>query len=79
MLGINAVAAPIFDDKDACIGAVALVGSIQFLPTEPDAAAVSALKGAAQQISRKLGHTRLEPPGEMRHSRRRTASAEAAP
>jgi len=79
MLGINAVAAPVFDDKDACIGAVALVGSIQFLPAEPDAAAVSALKAAAQQISRKLGHSRLVPPGEIRHSRRRSASVEAAP
>jgi hypothetical protein len=29
MLGINAVAAPIFDDQDSCAGALALVGSIQ--------------------------------------------------
>jgi len=71
MLGINAVAAPIFDDKDACIGALALVGSIQFLPAEPDAATVSALKAAAQRISHKLGH--VEAAGERRQARRKTA------
>jgi IclR family transcriptional regulator, KDG regulon repressor len=71
MLGINAVAAPIFNDKDACIGALALVGSIQFLPAEPAAATVSALKGTAQQISRKLGYA--ESAGAARQSRRKTA------
>ena len=73
MLGINAVAAPIFDDKDACIGALAMVGSIQFLTAEPDAATISALRAAAQQISRKLGHGRIEAIGEARHSRRKSA------
>jgi IclR family transcriptional regulator, KDG regulon repressor len=73
MLGINAVAAPIFDDKDACIAALAVVGSIQFLPAEPDAATISALKAAAHRVSRNLGHGRLEPVGEARQSRRKTA------
>ena len=73
MLGINAVAAPIFDDKDACIAALAVVGSIQFLPAEPDAATIAALKAAAHRISRKLGHGRAEPIGEVRQSRRKTA------
>jgi IclR family KDG regulon transcriptional repressor len=73
MLGINAVAAPIFDDKDACIAALAVVGSIQFLPAEPDAATIAALKAAAHRISRKLGHGRVEPIGEARQSRRKTA------
>ena len=73
MLGINAVAAPIFDDKDACIAALAVVGSIQFLPAKPDAAAISALKAAAQRISRKLGHGRVESIAEARQSRRKTA------
>jgi DNA-binding IclR family transcriptional regulator len=71
MLGINAVAAPIFDDKDACVGALALVGSIQFLPAEPDQQTVAALKRTAQQISRKLGHS--EASNEMRPPQRRTA------
>ncbi len=59
MLGINAVAAPIFDEKGSCAGALALVGSIQFLPTEIDAKSVAALKAAAAQISRTLGHGRV--------------------
>ncbi|MEW6121923.1 MAG: IclR family transcriptional regulator [Pseudomonadota bacterium] len=58
MLGINAVAAPIFDSNDACVAALALVGSIQFLPTTPREADVAALISAARQISRKLGHGR---------------------
>jgi len=66
LLGINALAAPIFDDKDSCIGSLALVGSIQFLPAEPDADTVSALKAVAEQISRKLGHGRV---GSLREAR----------
>ena len=73
MLGINAVAAPIFDGNDAAIGSLAVVGSIQFLPPKADAATVSALKAAAHQISRKLGHGRLEAVGDARLSRRKTA------
>jgi IclR family transcriptional regulator, KDG regulon repressor len=73
MLGINAIAAPIFDNKDAAIASLAVVGSIQFLPPKADAATVSALKAAAHQISRKLGHGRLEAVGDARLSRRKTA------
>lgn len=73
MLGINAVAAPIFNGKDACIGALALVGSIQFLPSEPDAKSVAALKEAAAQISRMLGHGRAANFSETRNARQRTA------
>ncbi|MDB5580554.1 MAG: hypothetical protein JWR80_5730 [Bradyrhizobium sp.] len=58
MLGINAIAAPIFDRTDACIAAVAVVGSIQFLPERPEAETIAALKACGQQISRKLGHGR---------------------
>ncbi len=56
MLGLNAVAAPIFDGSDACIAALAIVGSIQFLPDRPKQSDVDALTKASQQISRKLGH-----------------------
>jgi IclR family transcriptional regulator, KDG regulon repressor len=48
MLGIDAVAAPIFCGKDACVGALALVGSIQFLPAEPSPASISALRAASR-------------------------------
>jgi DNA-binding IclR family transcriptional regulator len=56
MLGLNAVATPIFDRQDACIAALAIVGSIQFLPDKPKQSDVDALTRASQQISRKLGH-----------------------
>jgi len=72
MLGINAVAAPIFDGKDACIGSLALVGSIQFLPAETDAKSVAALKAASAQISRTLGHGRINH-SDARAARQRTA------
>ncbi|HET7887338.1 MAG TPA: IclR family transcriptional regulator [Bradyrhizobium sp.] len=72
MLGINAVAVPIFDDKDVCIGALAVVGSIQFLPADIDAKSVKALKAAASQISRMLGHGRVNH-SEMRAARQKTA------
>ncbi|UZE51935.1 IclR family transcriptional regulator [Rhodopseudomonas sp. P2A-2r] len=55
MLGLNAVAAPIFDAQDACIACVALVGSIQFLPEKPRPSDVAQLIETARQISRKLG------------------------
>jgi len=58
MLGINAVAAPIFDAQDACIAALGIVGSIQFLPKKPNPEDITALTEATQQISRKLGHGR---------------------
>lgn len=57
MIGINAVAAPIFDATNACVASVALVGSIQFLPANPSAALVNGLKTCAHDISRQLGHS----------------------
>jgi DNA-binding IclR family transcriptional regulator len=73
MLGINAVAAPIFDEQDSCAGSLALVGSIQFLPAEPDANSISALKAAAGKISRMLGHGRAGSLSDARNARQRTA------
>ena len=64
MLGINAIAAPIFDNTDAAVAAVAIVGSIQFLPANPEEKVVLALKGCAEAISRKLGHSRTVEPVE---------------
>jgi DNA-binding IclR family transcriptional regulator len=58
LLGINAVAAPIFDETDRCVASVALVGSIQFLPERPTPSSVLLLKQTADHISRKLGHRR---------------------
>jgi DNA-binding IclR family transcriptional regulator len=56
MIGLTALAAPIFDERDACIAALAIVGSIQFLPEKPRQLDIDAVIRASQQISRKLGH-----------------------
>ena len=71
MLGLNALAAPIFDAQDACIACVALVGSIQFLPDKPRPADVAQLIETAKQISRKLGHGRSEQPAKRSAPKRR--------
>jgi len=73
--GLNAVAAPIFDAKDACIAAIALVGSIQYLPEKPRQADVAQLLEAARQISRKLGHGRST--DQPAHSKRSPRTARA--
>jgi IclR family transcriptional regulator, KDG regulon repressor len=74
MLGINAVAAPIFDSDDACIGALAIVGSIQFLPEKPRPADIDALVRAGEQISHKLGHRGRDEDG-LTHKRRGVKAA----
>jgi DNA-binding IclR family transcriptional regulator len=72
MLGLNAVAVPIFDSHDACIAALAVVGSIQFLPDKPKQSDIDALTKASQQISRKLGHAG---PQETMAKRRKATAA----
>jgi len=71
MIGINALAVPIFDGNDACVAAIALVGSIQFLPAKPNASDVEALLAASQQLSRRLGHAG---PQEATPRRRKTTA-----
>ena len=71
-LGLNAVAAPIFDAQNACIAAVALVGSIQFLPEKNRPSDVAQLTEVARQISHKLGHrgrTVEQPPQQRRNTK----------
>jgi DNA-binding IclR family transcriptional regulator len=72
ILGLNAVAVPIFNNDDACIAALAVVGSIQFLPEKPKQSDIDALTRASQQISRKLGHAG---PQDTITRRRRAAGA----
>ena len=55
MLGLNALAAPIFDARNVCVASIAIVGSIQFLPLKPKRSDVDPLIQAARQISHKLG------------------------
>ncbi|MBL8589085.1 MAG: IclR family transcriptional regulator [Methylobacteriaceae bacterium] len=56
LLGLNAVAAPVFDALGHFAGAVAVVDSIQFIPAEPPAALIEAVKAAARRVSTDLGY-----------------------
>ncbi|HSI40715.1 MAG TPA: IclR family transcriptional regulator [Xanthobacteraceae bacterium] len=56
LLGINALAAPVFNANDEFVAAAAIVSSIQFIPATPDAAMIAAVVAMARQISRNLGH-----------------------
>ena len=65
-LGLNAVAAPIFDAQGACIAAVAIVDTVQYLPEKARPTDVAQLIEAARQISRSLGHGRATEPAAHR-------------
>ena len=54
VLGINVVAAPVFGARDELAAAVALVGSIHFLPRQPEPALIAAVKDMAREVSRNL-------------------------
>lgn len=54
-IGVNALAAPVFDHHDVCRGAVALVGATQFIPADPPAEQIALVTGAAADASRRLG------------------------
>jgi DNA-binding IclR family transcriptional regulator len=54
-VGVNALAAPVFDHRGDWRGALALVGATQFIPDWPDAALVEQVRSAAAAASRRLG------------------------
>lgn len=56
LLGINALAAPVFNSNGEFVAAAAIVSSIQFIPAEPDAGMIAAVIEMARQVSRNLGH-----------------------
>lgn len=56
LLGVNVVAAPIFDHTGALIATVALVGSIQHLTSPPQQAHIDAIRDLAQSISLTRGY-----------------------
>ncbi len=63
LIGINAIAAPVFDANDAASASVAIVGSIQFLPIIPDEKLIADLRECCEKISRKLGNGRMRARG----------------
>lgn len=56
LIGMNALAAPVFDALGRFAGALALVDSIQFMPAPPPEAMVEGLVAAAARISADLGY-----------------------
>lgn len=71
LLGINALAAPLRDHRDALVGAVALVGSIQHLASQPAPGLIDAVSRLAEEGSRLLGYgvTNRSPPGKRQNQR----------
>jgi IclR family KDG regulon transcriptional repressor len=53
--GVNTVVAPIFSAARNYVGTIAIFGSIESIPRNPDPKDIEAVKAAAQNISRKLG------------------------
>jgi len=54
-IGVNALAAPVFDHRGDLRGAVALVGATQSIPQFPSAELTGAVTAAAAEASRLLG------------------------
>ena len=55
VFGINALAAPIFDHRGGYAGAIAIVGSTQFIASKPEPRQLSQVTDAATRISAQLG------------------------
>jgi DNA-binding IclR family transcriptional regulator len=53
--GVNGLAAPLFNHAGDYVGAVAIAGSIQYIPASPPQAQIRAVAQTAERISRKLG------------------------
>ena len=55
VFGMNALAAPVFDHRGKYAGAIAIVGSTQYIGAKPMAKQLKLVKSAAQHISAELG------------------------
>lgn len=67
-VGVNALAAPVFDASGLLAGAIAVVDTVQFVKPVPAPAQVARVRRAAAEISRALGYEpdrRLEPAAEI--------------
>lgn len=56
VIGVNAIAAPVFLDDSGFAGAIAVVGSIQHIPADPPQDLIDAVVAAGQEASRNLGY-----------------------
>lgn len=53
--GVNALAAPIFDHREAYAGAIAIIGSTSLIAAKPKAEFIALVTHAAHEVSRALG------------------------
>ena len=56
MVGLNAVAAPIFDALGGYVGSIAMTDSIQHIPEYPTTDLIRSLLSAAEKVSANLGY-----------------------
>ena len=56
LIGVNALAAPVFDADSELAGTIAIVGSIQHLRPKPEPNQIAAVQNAAAKISERLGY-----------------------
>lgn len=56
-MGLNALAAPIFDESGAIVGALAIVDLVQFLPDQPAPEQLAAVTATAAAVSVALGYS----------------------
>ena len=64
ILGLNAIAAPIFGEQGSCVGAIAIVGSIQFIQLDTSKSILQRLTDSAQQVSSALGYRPSKDPAD---------------
>lgn len=55
IMGVNTLAAPVFDHRGILVGSIAIVGSTQFIAPKPATSQVAAVREAARSVSRDLG------------------------
>jgi DNA-binding IclR family transcriptional regulator len=68
MIGLNALAAPIFDALGTYVGSVAITDSVQFLTEEPTREQIDQVLEAAEKISENLGYRETSGRPDTAHS-----------
>lgn len=56
LMGVNALASPVFDAAGELAGTITIVGSIQHLPATPPPDVIAAVQDAAASVSARLGY-----------------------
>ena len=56
LIGINALAAPVFDADGELAGTITIVASMQHLSANPDRTTIAALQSAATEVSARMGY-----------------------